>query len=165
VKPAVLALAALGLAACAHESGRPTTAAARPVIANPIKLAVKSVTVSDGLDPSLPGVFEQQLCNKLFEYNGKLVICPDQIKALMDNRRDLALLGNDNEAVDLPSDVDAPRVVNLQAAKAGEKVLITVIVDDRAGATLLRFSTSLNRDGSDLVERADEAAIQVLGIK
>jgi hypothetical protein len=171
VKTRLAVLLALAPLACAHAgdggSGSSSSGPPPPVIEHPIKHVVQPATVAPDLTgTSAPAVFEQMLCNRLFEYNGKQVICADDVRVFLEHKREQAMLsGEEVRLDDVLASMDAPRRVSLAAAKSGEAVLVTVLVQDTAGTTLCRVQKTLKADGADAYERATEAAIEILKVK
>jgi hypothetical protein len=161
------ALLALAPLACTHAAGAGAAGPRPPVIENPIKLMVQPSTLAPELaGVSAPMVFEQMLCNRLFDYNHKQVVCADDVRVFVDHKRQEALLsGQDVSFESLVSTMDVPRRVSLAAARSGEVIMLTIILQDASGATLGRFQKTIKLDGADVFERADEAAIEILGVK
>ncbi|MGC4113476.1 MAG: hypothetical protein QM765_02155 [Myxococcales bacterium] len=168
--PIVLAATATLLLSSCATSGGSTKADSKPEtveVANPIRLALQPVDIPQELEGcAAPAVFEQTLCNRLFELNKKQVMCADEVKVFIENKRQGLVLGSgeDTSMDAVLASLDAPRHVNLIAAKAGEAVAMTILVQDKAGKTLDRFQMNLKADGADVFERANEAAVRIVKI-
>lgn len=167
-----LALAAACLApACATGGSSSAKGPAKPAydVKDPVRLALQPVSIPPELE-GVPGpsVFEQMLCNKLFELNKKQVICSDEVKVFIENKRQALMLGADGSGSSVEAlleSLDAPRRVSLVAAKAGEAlVAMTVIVQTKGGKTLERLQFNLKADGGDVLDRVNEAALQIVKI-
>jgi hypothetical protein len=137
-------------------------------VADPIRLALQPVSIPPELEggSTAPQMFETMLCNRLFALNKGQVMCADAVKAFIETKRQNLVLGSGEESsMDaLLQNLDAPRRASLVAAKAGDVVVVTVIVQDKGGTTLDRFDVSLKLDGADLLQRADEAALKIVKI-
>ena len=167
MKALLAIVVALASAACSHGSSGSSPSATAPVIENPVKHVVQPVTIAPELaGSSAPAVFEQMLCNRMFEYNQKLVMCADDVRVFLEHRREQAMLGGETgQLEDVLASLDAPRRVNLAASKSGESVTMTILLQDAKGVTLARIQKTLKSDGADVYERATEAAIEILKVK
>jgi hypothetical protein len=134
--------------------------------ANRIKHTVLPVSSSPELSgSSLPAIFEQSLCNALFEINDKQVLCPDDLRTFFKVQQERATFGNATvSAEELEESLDAPRKVAINAMRSNTGLAVTVIVQDRGGATLGRFRTDLQEDGSDVAERAAQIAAEIASL-
>lgn len=161
--PALAAAGALLASGCAHGPA----AATQFEVANPIRHALQPITVSDDLkEASAPLTFEQTLCSRMFAFNKKQVLCSEDVRVILEQKRQAMALGGEEAGLEaLLASMDTPRRVNLDATKAGGSVVVTIMVQDKAGATLERFQVMLEPDGADVFERADEAAIKILKVK
>ena len=162
------AAAALALGACAHAGSKRAEAEPPAIeVTNPIRHAVSRITYAPGFaGADLASAFEQLFCNRLFNLNKHQAICADEVQAYIEAKRQAAMLSGAGESVEaLYASLDAPRRVDLSATQTGEDVAITLIVQDRGGATLGRLQVVVKKDGSDLPQRANEAAIEVLKLK
>jgi hypothetical protein len=167
-----LALIALSLfpLACAHGDGGKSGSGsgdAPPVIDTPIKHLVRLADMPPELaNSSTPAVFEQMLCNRLFEFNQKQVMCADDLKVFIQHKREEAMLGGQEVNMEqILGTLDVPRQVAVTAVKAGDRIMLTVLVQDAKGTPLGRFEKTLKPDGSDVLERATETAIAILKVK
>lgn len=159
------ALAALGIAACAHGGGASGDADPAPALAGaPVRTALQPMTVgADLAETSIHTVFEQLLCNRLFDLNQKEVVCPDQISVVLENARQRAVIGGEAPTLEaIMATMDAPRRVGLAASRVGENVMVSILVQDAKGVTLGRSQVVLRPDGKDLGERVEEAARSIL---
>jgi len=137
-----------------------------PVIDKPLRHLLTATTVSPELAGKAgPQIFESSLCAKLFDYNKQHVTCADEMRVLLAAQRDRTVLGDPGaENLTLLEPQNYPRRISLSAAKAGEAMVITILVQNGAGETLGRFQVPMASDGSDVMERAASAAIQILKI-
>ncbi len=168
----VLAVAAAlaALSACAGGGG--STKKSEPAkaqdfeVADPVKLALQPVSVPPELKSfsSAPENFETVLCNRLFKLNKGQIMCADAVKAFIETKRMTLVMGSDEDSSmeALLKNLDAPRRISLVGSRAGDGVLLTVIVHDGNGNTLDRFEVKLQQDGGDVFERADEAALRIV---
>lgn len=165
MKRHLAALAALAIAACAHGEGASTDKRTAPALVGPpVRTALQPMTVgADMASSSIHTVFEQLLCNRLFDLNQKEVVCPDQINVVLENSRQRAVIGGEVPTLEaILATMDAPRRVGLSASKVGENVMVSILVQDAKGATLGRSQVVLKPDGSDLGDRVEEAALAIL---
>ncbi|MBI5547060.1 MAG: hypothetical protein HY901_24535 [Deltaproteobacteria bacterium] len=152
----------MALGACAHGGGS-SSAARTLVIPNPVRHALQPIKVAPELaESSAPAVFETSLCNRMFEYNKGLMMCADSVRAILEHQQQAAVLGNAPFSLETAYEMlDAPRRVDITAQKAGDRVSLTVALL-QGDKTLARFQYLLKPDASDVLERAEEAAIAVL---
>lgn len=164
MKPTLVVALVLALAGCASSGG---SARKPPVVDRPVRHLLTEISLA----PDMAGVvspllFESSLCSKLFEYNKQLVSCPDELRALLQAQRDRAAVGA-TEATELEALMASQhyqRRVSLSAAKAASDVVVTVLVQDAKGNAVGRFQLSLASDGADVMDKAHDAAVQILSI-
>ncbi len=163
MKPTLVAALVVALAGCAS----PVSHKPPPVIDRPVRHMLTDISLaSDMAGVVSPLLFESSLCSKLFEYNKKQVSCPDELRALLQAQRDRAVVGatEGTELEALMSSQHFQRRVSLSAAKAGADVVVTVLVQDAKGNAVGRFQLGLASDGADVMDKAHEAAVQILSI-
>ncbi len=151
------------LVACSHGAAGTGAAAAR---GNAVKIALREITAAPELEGNaVPAVFEQSLCNAIFEQNDHQVVCPDDARAYLKAQREAALLGGPSASLlEANALLAAPRALSLSASGRAGKVLITGLLVDGGGRQLRRFEMDVAADGHDLTDRARALAAEVIAV-
>lgn len=168
MKALALSCAALALAACSTPGSAASGSGGEyPKIDKPMKYVIQPMIVPKELaEVSAVNMFSSQLCTELFAHNDKQVMCAEDLKQALEQQRQHLVLGGMNaeeftlEA--LVNGMDAPRRVSMTAAKIGDNIAVTGIVNAKEGNVVGRFTVQLKGDGADLFDRVREAAILIL---
>lgn len=137
--------------------GSATLADAPKAEAKKPKIAVRELKVN-GVDRATGSILESQLCTELLNTGKVDVVCPDDLKAMMEFKKSEIAFGMcEGDEVACVEQVgklaNADRVLNGEVGKLDKDVIISVSLVDVAKQTTLKRASETAGTASDLLKK------------